>query len=111
VRLVPQQKRASSDLARKDRTGVNIITEYVSVAQVPADVFMTTSTDRHHSRQHSNNLVLSLTGVKQMSDIVRDAMHGITLLDAIGNRVEIPMEWCRTYSVCQAGYVPIIFVD
>jgi hypothetical protein len=46
-----------------------------------------------------------------MSDIVRDAMHGITLLDAIGNRVEIPMEWCRTYSVCHATSVlGIIFL-
>jgi len=44
-----------------------------------------------------------------MSDIVRDAMHGITLLDAIGNRVQIPMEWCRTYSVCHATSVPGLF--
>jgi hypothetical protein len=44
-----------------------------------------------------------------MSDIVRDAMHGITLLDAIGNYVQIPMEWCRTYPVCHATSVPGLF--
>jgi hypothetical protein len=63
------------------------------------------SGERLHSQQHGNHLVLSPTGVKQMGDIIRDAMHGITLVDAIGNRIKIPMEWCRTYSVRHAGYV------
>ena len=110
--MVPQQRRASSDPARKDRTGANVLSGYVSVTQVSADLLMTTSAERLHSRQHSNHLALSPTGVKQMSDIVRGAMHGITLLDAIGNRVEIPMEWCRTYSVCRASHAPgLIFVN
>jgi hypothetical protein len=34
-----------------------------------------------------------------MGDIIRDAMHGITLVDAIGKHLQIPMEYCQTYSV------------
>jgi hypothetical protein len=108
VSVVPEQRHPSSDLACKDRTGVNVITEYVSVTQVLTDLFMATS-ERLQSRSRSNHLVLSPTGIKQMCDIVRDAMHGITLLDAIGNHVQIPMEWCRTYSVCHPSSVPGIF--
>jgi hypothetical protein len=44
-------------------------------------------------------------GIKQMGDIIRDTMQGITLVDAIGNRLQIPMEYCRTYSVCTAIYM------
>jgi hypothetical protein len=36
---------------------------------------------------------------KQMRDIAQQGIDKITLVDAVGNRIPIPMQWCRTYSV------------
>ncbi|KIM26165.1 hypothetical protein M408DRAFT_197093 [Serendipita vermifera MAFF 305830] len=54
---------------------------------------------RRRIKQPHNQMALSPLGVKQMQDIIREGVESITLIDAIGNHIRIPMEWCRTYAV------------
>jgi hypothetical protein len=38
---------------------------------------------------------------KQMHNVIEQSGNGgITLVDAIGNHIEIPMTFCRTFLVC-----------
>ncbi|KIM19822.1 hypothetical protein M408DRAFT_30898 [Serendipita vermifera MAFF 305830] len=62
---------------------------------------------RHPIQQRHSQVMLSPVGVKQMRDIIRD-VESITLIDAIGNHIRIPMEWCRTYAML-ADILPVYF--
>lgn len=44
-----------------------------------------------------------------MGNIVQQVVEKIILVDAIGNRKSIPLEWCPTYSVCVVTSLPSTF--
>jgi hypothetical protein len=53
-------------------------------------------TSRFQSQRLSDQLAME---VKQMCNIVQQGMERIILVDAVGNRIPIPMQLCQTYSV------------
>ncbi|KIM28158.1 hypothetical protein M408DRAFT_23870 [Serendipita vermifera MAFF 305830] len=52
---------------------------------------------KFNPQQCTNHLALSPMAIKQIRDTIREGVQGITLVDAIGNHIPIPLHLCRSY--------------